>query len=145
MNSIAATEPDNGFYGYLIVVASTGRGAFPIEGALVTITSSDGAQSNIIGTFHTGADGRTPKIRLAAPDNSNTRRPTEPGALRSFAQYNIDTDAKGYYSVRNINAPIFADVTSIQPVELVPLSAELPSELYPGDEIRYNESVTPGL
>lgn len=60
-----------------------------------------------------------------------------------YSLYNIDTDASGFYGVRNIDVPIYPGITSIQQVELIPLIEGTVRRN--GNEIKYNESSAPTL
>ena len=125
-------------YGYLRVAVRTAGGAIPVERAIVTVKDSNEA---LIGIFFTDEDGNTPTVRLMTPPKINSESPNAPGA--AFMLYNIDTDRSGYRSVRNIGVPVYPGVTSVQPVQLIPLS-EGEHEGY-SDSIIYNESETPDL
>lgn len=127
--------PDNG---YIVVTAKTAGGALPVENAVVTIKDASGA---ILAVFFTDRDGRTPKLKVLAPPISNSESPGSPNP--PFLNYNIDTDKEGYVSVRNVSVPVYPGITSIQPVELIPISEG--SSLYPNDVISFSESRPPNL
>ena len=46
----------------------------------------------------------------------------EPGNLRPFTSYNIFVSSEGYFDSDVINVPIFQGVTSLQPINLIPVS-----------------------
>lgn len=125
-------------YGQLIIAVKTAGGALPVENAVVTVKNTDGA---IISVFFTDSNGRTPKLKLMAPPIANSEAPNQSGP--AFYSYNVDTDRQGYTSVRNIGVPIYPGITSIQPVELVPVS-EGSSEFY-NDTVDFDESLPPSL
>ncbi len=108
-------------FGYLVVNVRTARGAFPVEGAIVTVSDTDIGENNtgVISSMVTDSSGSTIKIPLSAPSLS---RSLVPGDEKPYSVYNISTTAEGFYSVENINVPIFSGITSIQPVELIPVS-----------------------
>ena len=116
--------------GYLIVRVATARGAIPLEGATVNIRSSafpdeaitDGEaarQGQLIAVLRTDRDGLAPRVALAAPSRTLSE---SPGNGRSYATYDIDVALEGYMSNFYQNVPIFDTVTSLQTVELIPLS-----------------------
>ena len=103
--------------GYIVVAVKTAGGALPVENAVVTVKDESG---NILYVEFTDRSGRTPKLRVAAPPKANS---SAPGASEPpFFNYNIDTDKEGFTSVRNVNVPIYPGITSIQPIELLPLA-----------------------
>ena len=125
-------------YGQLIITVKTAGGALPVENAVVTVKDEKG---EIISIFFTDVNGRTPRLKLSAPPVSNSEAPNPPGP--AFSVYNVDTDKEGYISVRNIGIPVYSGITSIQPVELMPVS-EGSSEYY-NDVTRFDESQGPAL
>jgi hypothetical protein len=106
-------------YGYLIVNTRTARGAVPVEAVKITVTDWNGAESNVVSAIKTDRNGSTLKIRLPASPRKNTESPNNGNPC---ALYNIDADCEGYYPVRNIGAQIYSGVTSVLPVELIPLA-----------------------
>lgn len=107
-------------YGYLIVNTRTARGAVPVEAVQITVTERSGAESSVVSAVKTNRSGSTFKIRLPASPRKNTESPNSGSPC---ALYNIDADCDGYYPVRNVGAQIYSGVTSVQPVELIPLAA----------------------
>lgn len=126
--------------GYLIVSVSSAGGNFPIEGARVRVYSqANEKELELLYTLITDSSGRTPIISLAAPPFYASQSP-DTGVI-PYSYYTIDTDYEGYYSVQNINAPVYPGVTSIQNVLLIP-------ETYgvtPNEDTRFNESESPDL
>lgn len=124
-------------YGYLTVSVRTAGGALPISRAIVTVKDENEA---LLAVFFTDENGNTPTLKVLAPPLSNTQ---SPGSGPAFFNYNIDTDKVGYKSVRNVSVPVYSGVTSIQPVELVPVSEG--GEGYYNENLRYNENIPPNL
>lgn len=124
--------------GRVRVVVRTAEGALPIERAIVTVKSSD---EKLIAVYFTDADGNTPFLAVPAPSPQNSERP---GSQESaFALYNVDTDKAGYQSVRNVGVQVYPGISSIQPVELVPLSEN--SSAHINDAVQFNEGRPPEL
>ena len=112
-------ESNNGTRGgYLTVVVRTASGALPIEGATVTV-ESDEEGGRFIRTLYTNESGRTPLLQLETPAAAGS---LAPGGVRPYAIYNIRVEKDGYYPHENRGAPVFAGVTSVQGVEMIPLS-----------------------
>ncbi len=124
--------------GYLVVAVSAARGSFPIEGARVRIYSTENDDTRLLYTLTTDSSGRTEKIELPAPPLSASQTP-DTGEI-PYASYNIDTDYDGYYTIENINAPIYSGITSIQNVSMIPIT-----DVRPNEDTRFNESMGPDL
>lgn len=130
-------------YGYIITNVRTARGAIPIKGAMVTVSRVKDDAVEIISIEHTDSGGATPKIKVETPPKEYTFDPNSDE--KPYASYMIDTDMEGYYGVRNINIPVYADVVSIQTVDLIPVAEYAGRDIYPEDELRFNESTPPNL
>lgn len=127
--------------GYLQIAVRSAGGALPVADATVTVRSTEENPDAYFRIFTTDRSGQTPRIALPAPPRALSQAP-EPAQIVPYATYIIETKKDGYRSVTNTFVPIYADVTSIQPVDLVPLS-------YPqtdGDATtRFDESLPPDL
>ena len=125
-------------YGSLRVAVRTAGGALPVSRAIVTIKDQN---EKLLAVFFTDENGNTPLLKVLAPPKENTESPNAAGA--AYYLYNVDTDKNGFKSVRNIGVPVYSGVTSVQPVELVPVSDGGEGER--SVNIRYNESAFPDL
>ena len=108
--------------GFLEVAVKTANGALPVAGARVNVyeyspeeTASKGA---LLYSLLTDEDGQTPRLAL---DAKSKELSMTPGNKNPFTVYNIGVEREGFYSNQYINVPIFQGITSIQPVELIPL------------------------
>lgn len=106
--------------GSMLVSVTTLRGTFPIEGAVVTVFTGDYKEGEEIAKYITDQSGRTEKIML---DAKNKILSETAGNGIPYNTYNIYTSADGYGGQFNMNIPVFSGVTSLQDVDLVPLSA----------------------
>lgn len=104
--------------GYLVIRASTASNAIPLEGATVTVRGNQPNFSAVIVELTTERNGLTPKISLSAPPRRNS---VSPGIENPFATYNIDVKSKGYFPTSTQQVPIFDGITSVQPINLIPL------------------------
>ena len=127
--------------GYLQVHVRSASGALPVADATVTVRATEDDPNGYFRILTTDRSGQTPRIALPAPPRALSQTP-EPPQVRPYATYVIETRKTGYRTVENTFVPIYADVTSIQPVDLVPLS-------YPSTDgdasTRYDESLPPDL
>ena len=110
--------------GFLVVTVRSANGSIPIENALVNIyenKNENGVMANghLLYTLRTNSLGQTEKIALPTKDSSLS---LAPGNLKPFTSYNIFVSSNGYFDSDVINAPVFQGITSIQPINLIPLS-----------------------
>ena len=103
---------------YIQVRVTTGRAAFPIEGAHVTITNSTptGEQAQFIAV--TDRDGLTPVFPLPAVSGQLSLSPEN---KHPYTTYNVEVSAPGYFRVSNTDLPMFGGIHAIQSVDLIPL------------------------
>ena len=107
--------------GYLKIRAASAGGAFPAEGVTVLVYDSDGT---IIASLRTDSSGLTKTVSLPAPPISLSQAP-DPPAL-PFATYTVTATKEGYAPVEDYSVPVFDSVTSIQGVNMIPLSVPYP-------------------
>lgn len=104
--------------GYLKVMVTTADNALPILGATVTVTEGTGIASVLLNKQTTNGAGETRQIELPAPSREFS---LTPGNVNVFAKYNVRVDFSGYYTVENIDVPIFDGQISVQPIQMIPL------------------------
>ncbi len=128
--------------GFLVVEAKTANGALPVEGAKVSVYEYAQGENDKSGALLysvlTDQDGMTPKLAL---DAKSKELSMTPGNKNPFTVYNIIVEKEGYYNNSYINAPIFQGITSVQPVELIPLlEYAKSSDDYPNTTRRFVET-----
>lgn len=106
--------------GYIQVRAYTSVAQFPLENVAITVTATDGTA---IAMRLTNRNGQIIPIEVPVPDKSESQAP-DPDET-PFAVVNLYARLKGYEQVESENLQIFADTTTIQNLEMIPL-AELP-------------------
>lgn len=106
--------------GYLRVAALTGDGAFPVPDAHVTITVRRSDGEHLAYLLITDESGETPTVSLPAPDAALSQSPENKDP---FTTAEIRIFAEGYFRARLQNVPIFAGITSVQTVQMIPLPA----------------------
>jgi len=109
--------PANGF---LQLRAYTSAAQFPLEDVAITVTASDGTA---IAMRLTDRNGLITPIEIPVPDRSESLQPDP--AERPFSVVNLYARKRGYEQVESENLQIFADTTTYQNLEMIPL-AELP-------------------
>lgn len=105
--------------GGLVVRTVTGGGALPVSDATVTVLGSDRQNRGVERTVMTNQSGQTPKLSLPAPDANNSR---SPGLASPYATYDILATKEGYFVHQALRVPIFAEITAIQTLEMIPRS-----------------------
>ncbi len=145
-NELRFQSAPTGGRGYLIVHATTARGAIPLEGVQVTLRNYApeffSEAGDVIRTLVTGRDGNTERISLPAPPAGESM---VSGNRQPFAVYNLEAHLEGYRAQSYIALPIFDGITAVQPVDMIPLSENGRNENHrPADE-RFYESSAPDL
>ncbi len=132
--------------GYLIVHATTARGAIPLEGVQITVRNYEPEASPVSGevirSTVTGRDGNTERFSLPAPPQSTSQTA---GGSTPFSVYNLEVHLEGYRSQFYYALPIFDGITAVQPVDLIPLSENGKNEVRRPDDDRFYESPEPNL
>lgn len=104
----------------LIVQVFTARQALPISGATVTVSRIAGDEGRLEGlAVHiTDENGKTPAISLPTPPKYLSEAP---GNIRPYSEYVVDVKKSGYFDnvVRGIQ--MFDSITTIEPVNMIPL------------------------
>lgn len=109
--------PDNGF---LQLRAYTSTAQFPLKDVAIAVTATDGTA---IAMRLTDRNGLITPIEIPVPDRSESLHPDP--AERPYTAVNLYARKRGYEQVEAENLQIFADTTTYQNLEMIPL-AELP-------------------
>lgn len=108
--------------GYITLRAYTSTAQFPLQNVAVTVTATDGTA---IAMRLTDRNGLIQPIEIPVPEKSESLSP-DPGE-RPYAIVNLYARKKGYEQVESENLQVFADTTTNQNLEMIPL-AELPEQ-----------------
>ena len=108
--------------GYIRVHAYTSYAQLPLEDVAVTVTATDGTA---IAMRLTDRNGLIGPIEIPVPDKAASQTPN-PGE-QPFANVNLYARKQGYEQIENENLQVFADTTTDQNLEMIPLS-ELPDQ-----------------
>jgi hypothetical protein len=106
--------------GYIQVSAYTSRARIPLKDVAVTVTATDGTA---IAMRLTDRSGRIAPIAIPVPNLSESQTPN-PGEI-PFARVNLYARLSGYTQIENEDLQVFANTTTDQNLEMIPLS-ELP-------------------
>ena len=107
--------------GYITVRAYASTARYPLENVAITVTATDGTA---IAMRLTDRNGLIVPIEIPVPDIAESQSP-EPDE-KPFTNVNLYARLKGYEQVESENLQVFADTTTNQNLEMVPL-AELPN------------------
>ena len=111
--------------GYLAARIYTSRGSIPVEGATVTVLSSQGDRSNIIGKRTTDRNGQIPLITISAPDEVLS---LSPGNANVYTIVDVRVDEPSFYTVFIQNVQIFAGQTTVVDTPMIPLEEKAPPQ-----------------
>ena len=106
--------------GYIQVHAYSSFAQIPLQGVAVTVTADDGTA---IAMRLTDRSGRITPVPLPVPDLAASQSP-DTGEI-PFATVNIHARLRGYEQITAERVQVFADTTTNQDLEMIPL-AELP-------------------
>lgn len=106
--------------GYIQVRAFTSTAQFPLQNVAITVTAIDGTA---IAMRLTDRSGRITPIPIPVPDLNESQSPDPPE--RPYAVVNLYAHKHGYAQIEAENLQIFANTTTLQNLEMIPL-AELP-------------------
>ena len=110
--------------GRLIVNVTAGAGLFPVEGATVIISDMPEMGGAEIVAVKTDNSGKTPMIYLPAPLGETSQQPQQNGENKETrGQYTITVSAPGYVTAVIEGVSVFDDVTAIQKVDMLTVSA----------------------
>ena len=103
--------------GYIQVHAYTSKARLPLKDVAVTVTAEDGTA---IAMRLTDRSGQISPIEIPVPDKSESQTPD--AGERPFAVVNLYARTKGFEQIENENLQVFADTTTDQNLEFIPLS-----------------------
>ena len=106
--------------GFIQLRAYTSTAQFPLKDVAITVTASDGTA---IAMRLTDRNGLITPIEIPVPDREESLQPDPPE--RPFAIVNLYARKQGYEQVESDNLQVFADTTTYQNLEMIPL-AEFP-------------------
>ncbi len=110
--------------GRLTVNVVEDTGFIPVPNAIVRIASENDPET-VIAEVRTDESGQTPPIELETPPEEYSLEPESP---MPYSEYTITATADNFDQVEVHGAQILANVTAVQPVELVPSLVDDPYE-----------------
>ena len=108
--------------GYITVRAYTSNARYPLQNVAISVTAADGTA---IAMRLTDRNGLITPIEIPVPDRSESLQPDP--AERPYTAVNLYARKQGYEQVESENLQVFADTTTNQNLEMIPL-AELPEQ-----------------
>ena len=113
--------------GYVVTEVRTRGEALPIAGATVTVSGYENGAFRVIGVRLTDSSGSTSPIEVDTPDREESLFPFQPE--QPFETISIEIDKQGFLTQIFAEVPIFAGITTIQPVQLIPYVGNAPSNV----------------
>ena len=121
--------------GEFIIRVVSGGVAFPVEGAVVTVSGrEENGMSGVVYSLRTDNSGLTPKISLPAPSGSLSLVPGT--GVQPYSVYDIKVTKNGFLDSENAGVQIFDTITAIQTFQLIPQS-------FAGNGTRTNSPIPP--
>lgn len=108
--------------GYIQVHAYTSNAQYPLKDVAITVTSQDGTA---IAMRLTDRSGKITPIPIPVPDKAESQSPDP--SERPYAVVNLYARLRGFEQTEAENLQVFAGTTTIQNLEMIPLS-ELPDQ-----------------
>ena len=108
--------------GYIQVYAYSSFARLPLQDVAVTVTAADGTA---IAMALTDRNGKIQPIPIPVPDKAASQSP-DTGEV-PFTTVNLQARLKGYEQIFIKGLQVFADTTTDQDLEMIPLS-ELPTQ-----------------
>lgn len=108
--------------GYITVNAYTSYARFPLANVAITVTATDGTA---LAMRLTDRNGRISAIEIPVPEKAASLSPDS--GETPFTRVNLYAHLKGYEQIENENLQVFADTTTDQNLEMIPLS-EFPGQ-----------------
>ncbi len=103
--------------GGLVVNATTLRGLYPVNSALVTVFTGTRDNMQIIEIDATDESGKSKVFSLSAPPRADSQQ--ESDNKKPYSSYNVSVRSDGFIEQIVMNVPIFSGVVSVQNVDLV--------------------------
>jgi len=112
----------------LRVLVTSALGAFPLEDALVTISTpiNEQGERTLLYSVRTDNGGMTPPITLPTPPLSDSMRPN-PG-VQPFSLYTVEIMRDGFTPQAALQVAMFAGIPAVLPVALTPLPENVSME-----------------
>jgi len=106
--------------GYIQARAFESYARLPLEDVAITVTAADGTA---LALRLTDRNGRIGPIPIPVPDKELSQAPED--SEKPYTNVNLYAHKRGYEQIENENVQVFADTTTQQNLEMIPLS-ELP-------------------
>lgn len=103
--------------GSIQVYAYTSLARYPLQNVAIAVTATDGTA---LAMRLTDRNGRIEPVSLPVPQKSESQSPDPPEV--PFTTVNLYAHLNGYEQVEAENLQVFADTTTIQDLEMIPLS-----------------------
>ena len=104
--------------GTLVIHATSGSEAIPVEGATVIVRLS-GAEDigNVLHILSTDESGLTQPIHIETPSPAES---LSPGGSKPYTEITAEVSDPRYYSTVITGIPVYPGITSIQPIRMIP-------------------------
>ena len=118
--------------GFIQVHAYTSTAQLPLEGVAIAITDAEG---RLLAARLTNSSGQIKPVAVSVPAAADSRDPDFKG--QPFTTVNIRAQHPDYEQIQADQIQAFAGVTTLQPLEMIPIS------LYPESFDQVEKFLTP--
>ena len=119
--------------GTLVVNTYTAGGALPVSGTVIRIIGTDEENKVTEYSILTDIDGASKSILLPAPSRELSQAPGAPE--QSYALYNVEISAPGYYTKRIFDVAVFDGIQTLQIVNMIPYPTNENGVAYPRNNL----------
>lgn len=117
--------PPDSAHGFLKITTRTAGSALPIPDTAVKIFRNTPQGRELCYTAITDESGETEPIRLPAPLPDGDNR------IQPYAVYEIEVFRSGYARMTSSYVPIYANITSLQSFQMLPLPSQVTDAQHP--------------
>ncbi len=115
INTLETTEPGIGYLKFGVFDITVGN---PANNAQIVLSTTQDGEEILLTTLYTDSSGQTEPIQLTAPPFSYS---LSPGNDIPYSSYNATINAIGYKTEQINGIQVYANSTSIQNVNLIPI------------------------
>lgn len=124
--------------GFLIVQTLSARSTYPVANSVIQIYANDESGRVLVASGMTDSSGRSKKFALPAVPKSATQKP---GDYQAYPSYDLEISHPGFLPVRTEGIVLYENITSLENVQMMPLTVAPPNT----DQIDYNIPKNLGL
>lgn len=119
-------NPKTGYLLFQVFEDSPLQGRLPVANAKITVSKLLGEDYFFSRVLTTDENGKTDLIPLPTVSAALSR---VPGNGKTYSTYNATVEAENFLTSTVYDIPIFENITSIQPINLLPINDKTPNQV----------------